>query len=331
MHEPSKVQEQQSLARRIAQTMPPEEQQRFRTWVARLVEIRQSNVGSFSKAVQAVTATVSNGVAISIARQLAGELKRLGWTERGLKWRVAFLASVVSAVMTGGQGAGIAALGGAIGVPLWLVIGAGGAFLAMLYEELGAGSSLSSRLVPDASNASAPEVRAGNLTPAFTSFIIDVDAKEIVSSSSGLIPAPELWVGDLDSVLFVHDPVIQLKEGPHVFLWNSRTGEMNKYVPATVRPLIRRSIDPASTERACRSYADWLKREGEIWLSIEVPYYKSRLAKELLNNSKIETPTRVTHCYRCKEPLAGNVDAPCSICSWMVCSNCQACRCGYAV
>ena len=186
MQEPSKVQEQQSLARRIAQTMPPEEQQRFRTWVARLVEIRQSNVGSFSKAVQAVAATVSNGVAISIARQLTAELKRLGWTERGLKWRVAFLASVVSAVMTGGQGAGIAALGGAIGVPLWLVIGAGGAFLAMLYEELGAGSSLPSHFAPDTSNGSASEAHAGNSTPAPTPFIIEIgraSCRERVSRS----------------------------------------------------------------------------------------------------------------------------------------------------
>ena len=36
----------------------------------------------------------------------------------------------------GGQGAGIAALGAAIGVPLWVVFGAGAAFAGVLYEEI---------------------------------------------------------------------------------------------------------------------------------------------------------------------------------------------------
>ena len=34
-----------------------------------------------------------------------------------------------------GQGAGIAALGTAIGVPLWVVFGAGAAFLGEIYER----------------------------------------------------------------------------------------------------------------------------------------------------------------------------------------------------
>ena len=35
-----------------------------------------------------------------------------------------------------GQGAVIVALGGAIGVPLWVVFGAGGAFAGLLIEEI---------------------------------------------------------------------------------------------------------------------------------------------------------------------------------------------------
>lgn len=37
--------------------------------------------------------------------------------------------------MFSGQGAGIAALGGAIGVPLWVVFGAGGAFVGVFIDE----------------------------------------------------------------------------------------------------------------------------------------------------------------------------------------------------
>jgi hypothetical protein len=36
----------------------------------------------------------------------------------------------------GGQGAGVAALGTAVGVPLWVVFGAGATFLGVLYEEI---------------------------------------------------------------------------------------------------------------------------------------------------------------------------------------------------
>lgn len=56
--------------------------------------------------------------------------------DRGLKSKWGLSAAGAAAVAFGTQGAGIAALGGAIRVPLWLVFGAGGAFLAMLYQEL---------------------------------------------------------------------------------------------------------------------------------------------------------------------------------------------------
>ena len=44
--------------------------------------------------------------------------------------------AAVGLAVFGGQGAGIAALGTAIGVPLWVVFGAGAAFLGVLYEEI---------------------------------------------------------------------------------------------------------------------------------------------------------------------------------------------------
>jgi len=45
-------------------------------------------------------------------------------------------AAAIAAVAFSGKGAGIAALGGAIGVPLWVVLGAGGAFAGVLIEEI---------------------------------------------------------------------------------------------------------------------------------------------------------------------------------------------------
>jgi hypothetical protein len=339
MRESNEVREQQSLARRIAQSMPVEEKERFRVWVAKLLEIRGGNGSALFKAKQAVKATVSDGVAVAIARLLATELKRLGWNERGLKWRVGFIAAVITAVVTGGQGAGIAALGGAIGVPLWLVLGAGGAFLAMLYEELGTGAGPVRPEQPatGTSPGRTSEAPARNPGPEGSPFIVDVIAKDVPSGPAEaradpalMALAPRLWVGELEGSALIFDPAIQLKDGPHVFLWNSGTGLMEKFVPAILRTLVRRYRGPVPLEELHRRYTEWLKGEGENWLAAEAPYYQQRLAKELASASKRQEPWRAAHCYQCKEPLAGNVDAPCPKCGWMVCANCEACGCSYA-
>jgi hypothetical protein len=45
--------------------------------------------------------------------------------------------AAVGVAIFGGQGAGIAALGTAIGVPLWAVLGSGAAFADVIIEEFG--------------------------------------------------------------------------------------------------------------------------------------------------------------------------------------------------
>lgn len=67
---------------------------------------------------------------------IAAALKDLAWDNRGLPARLGISAAILTAIAFGGQGAGIAALGTAIGVPLWLVFGAGAAFAGELYERL---------------------------------------------------------------------------------------------------------------------------------------------------------------------------------------------------
>ena len=66
---------------------------------------------------------------------LGSEIKRVSWDQRGLAERMALSAAAVAALIFSGQGAGIAALGGAIGVPLWVVFGAGGAFAGVIIDE----------------------------------------------------------------------------------------------------------------------------------------------------------------------------------------------------
>jgi hypothetical protein len=63
-------------------------------------------------------------------------MKRLAWDDRSVKARFGLSGAAIAALAFGGQGAGIVALGTGIGVPLWVVFGAGAAFLGVLYEEI---------------------------------------------------------------------------------------------------------------------------------------------------------------------------------------------------
>ena len=51
--------------------------------------------------------------------------------------RLGLSAAAVGAVLFGGQDAGIAAQGTAMGVPLWVVLGSGPAFASVVIEEFG--------------------------------------------------------------------------------------------------------------------------------------------------------------------------------------------------
>jgi hypothetical protein len=104
-------------------------------WATQLLAIRDLNLPALEKAKRAIRLTIESGAIRPFVTFLGAEIKRIGWDERGLSERLALSAAAVAALMFSGQGAGIAALGGAIGVPLWVVFGAGGAFAGVLIDE----------------------------------------------------------------------------------------------------------------------------------------------------------------------------------------------------
>lgn len=75
-------------------------------------------------------AKLKEGVALT-----GNALKDLGWNNRGWGGRFSIATAIATIVLFGGQSAGIAALGTAIGVPLWVVFGAGAAFLGQLVQR----------------------------------------------------------------------------------------------------------------------------------------------------------------------------------------------------
>ena len=104
-------------------------------WATQLMIISDSNLPALDKAKKAIKLTIDSGAILPFLKFLGSEVKRIGWDERGLPERLALSTAAVAALLFSGQGAGIAALGGAIGVPLWVVFGAGGAFAGVIIEE----------------------------------------------------------------------------------------------------------------------------------------------------------------------------------------------------
>jgi hypothetical protein len=131
-------------------------------WLVGLLNIRDSKKTAIQKTKLAIQLTAQSRVIWPLVKLMAKDLKRLGWDERGASARYGLLGGAVGLLVFGSQGAGIAALGTAIGVPLWIVLGAGAAFAAPLIEQL--------------------RERVSTSRPADvgdTQSVIDVDAKEV--------------------------------------------------------------------------------------------------------------------------------------------------------
>ncbi len=119
----------------IVKSASPEQLSVLEAWAKRMLEIRNSPMSRVLKAKAAIQSTIELKAITPILALSATEIKRVGWDERGYvaKWTIG--AAIASLTLTG-QGAGIAALGGAIGVPLFVVFGAGGALAGTIIQEI---------------------------------------------------------------------------------------------------------------------------------------------------------------------------------------------------
>jgi hypothetical protein len=121
-----------SVARQLTRT----DRQVVASWIESLLNIARSTGSRTEKALAAIAATRKADVVLPITVLIAKESKRICWDERSWPSRLALSGLAVGVVVFGGEGAGIAAGGTAIGVPLWIVLGAGGAFAGALLEEI---------------------------------------------------------------------------------------------------------------------------------------------------------------------------------------------------
>ena len=128
--------QQRRLAVTIVEATPLEHRPALMLWAQRLRDIAASDLSKVRKAKEALAATKESRLIWPIIKTAAARLKQMGWVDRSPKAKVFMVTAAVSATLFGGKAAGIAALGTAIGVPLWVVFGAGAAFATGIVEEI---------------------------------------------------------------------------------------------------------------------------------------------------------------------------------------------------
>jgi hypothetical protein len=112
------------------------------SWAYELDEIRKSDLSVVEKKRKALKATVSQKAIIPILKSIRKNLnlvgkasKRIMWDERSLGAKITIVAVTIGTLGLPEEAAGIA-LGRAVGVPLWLVMTAGGSLLGLIIQEL---------------------------------------------------------------------------------------------------------------------------------------------------------------------------------------------------
>ena len=132
---PAPSEAEQALVR-AACRLPEADRRALAEWGDALLAIRAADGSALRKAILALRLEETGRVLAPMVRVTGRLVYDLAWRDRTWAARLGIGAAGLTAAAVGGQGAGIAALGGAVGVPLWVVLGAGGTFAGTLVDEL---------------------------------------------------------------------------------------------------------------------------------------------------------------------------------------------------
>jgi len=124
------------LAITIVQATSPNDRVILQQWITQLLVLKDAPLGRLEKAKRAIAITASSKAAVTAAKLVAKHVKRVAWDERSTAARFGMGGVALGLAAFGSQGAGIAALGTAVGVPLWVISGAGASMAGVLLEEL---------------------------------------------------------------------------------------------------------------------------------------------------------------------------------------------------
>ncbi|TBC71538.1 hypothetical protein ELH27_01045 [Rhizobium leguminosarum] len=127
---------QKQLAISIAGSVTRTEADALRDWARLLIDLKDEKISAAAKARKAISLTASSKVILPAMKIISSQAKKHGWDNRTPTQRFGIAAAAGAFALFPGANAGIAALGGAVGVPLWMVFGGGSMFLKVLYDEL---------------------------------------------------------------------------------------------------------------------------------------------------------------------------------------------------
>jgi hypothetical protein len=115
-----------AIVRAVDQQLDVAQRQKVLSWAQALLDIRTGRGSARSKAIAAIDVTRHSGLIGELLERMIAMASEAGWKNRGWPARLGLGAALGTVVTVGTGNAGIAALGGAVGVPLWIVLGAGG-------------------------------------------------------------------------------------------------------------------------------------------------------------------------------------------------------------
>ncbi len=124
------------VARAVVRELDPEQRKILAGYTASLVLLRGKDLPTQTKVLDSIDLTADPKVLGVLTKGSGRLLAKHAWKDRSWPGRIGLSAAALASILTAGQGAGIALLGTAIGVPLWIVFGSGGAFAGELLDEI---------------------------------------------------------------------------------------------------------------------------------------------------------------------------------------------------
>lgn len=124
------------IIHRILANITRDEALALHAWATGLLTLRNSRKSTREKLQTIIRLTKEAPVLFPLIKKIALELKQTGWDERSWESRLGMGVALWATLLIAKAGVGIALLGGAIAVPLWIVFGSGDTFVKMLISEL---------------------------------------------------------------------------------------------------------------------------------------------------------------------------------------------------
>jgi len=133
------VSEEQEAVPAIQQALlraPPAEARVLMEWVRGLSAIRNGELRGRRKVAAQFALIRDLKAGWPLVKVMARALKIGAWDARSWKLRLGLGAILGTFVAVGNAGAGIVPLGGGIGLPLWVLMGAGGVLIGLVADQV---------------------------------------------------------------------------------------------------------------------------------------------------------------------------------------------------